>query len=270
MSNPIDDVRRELVGFELEAFSLLFHFWAEPANIKKRKADEWESKLIAFRRALIAGKSTGARRKLEPEIIQAEFACLKSAFEYVQSEKEKKPDIFKNEGGLAKLRIPYRINSGLNIFRPFPVPKSVLKEIWGAFINRTGDFDVVIHKMISKRFGISYKTIKNYIDDPEKIRIRLSINQQLLVSIFLDICSDSGNNGKWQQLRAKILCTLYRSKPECSVIFLCYLVQTAHRLKEKIFVGEYESEGIHELCCAVFPDIEKLAYKPFIRLMQPC
>lgn len=265
MSNPIDEVRQELVGYELEALSLLFHCWAEPANVEKRK-NEWGNKMPAFRKAIIAGKETGARKKLEPEIIRAEFACLKTAVEHMQSEREERPGLFSNERELAKLRIPHPINGSQGMFRPFPVPEDALRQIWAAFINRRNDFDVVVHRIISMRFGISLRTVKEYLRNPNKERFTLSINQQLLASVFLDICSDSGNDDKWQGLRAEILYALYMSEPECKLIFLCYLVQTAHRLKTKIFVGEYETKMIHYLCHAVCPDIKKLANSPFLRL----
>jgi len=73
MESPIDEVQQDLVAFELEALALLLHKWAEPEIVKKREKDEWKNKIIAFRKAVIAGKSTGSRRKLEPEIIRAEF-----------------------------------------------------------------------------------------------------------------------------------------------------------------------------------------------------
>lgn len=265
MSNPIEEVRQELVGFELEALSLLLHFWAEPVNVEKRK-NEWEDKITAYRKAIIAGKRTGTRRKLEPEIIQAEFACLKTAVEHVQSEREKKSGMFENERELAILQIPYRVDNVNKIFRPFPVPEGSLREIRNALINQSNDLNIVIYKIISKRFDVNQKTIKGYINSPDKERVKLSKNQQLLASIFLDICSDSGNNDKWQKLRAKILYVLCHSKPECKLIFLYYLVQTAHRLKKKIFVGEYESKMIHKLCNVVCPGVKKLTNQPFIRL----
>ena len=57
--NPIEEVRMDLVGLELEALSIMLHHWATLEGVVKRK-DEWKDKMPVFRKAVIAGRHTGA------------------------------------------------------------------------------------------------------------------------------------------------------------------------------------------------------------------
>jgi hypothetical protein len=264
-SNPIEEVRIDLVGLELEALSTMLHHWATPEIVVERK-DEWEDKIPAFRSAVIKQTGTGSRMKIEPEIIRAEFESLKVAIEYVQSEKQSGK--LKSSNDLITLRIPCLINGTFKMFRPFPVPIDNLKKVWSELLDRTVDYDVVVREIIHQRLGAGDRTIRESLKNPCDERFKLSEAQKLFVSIFLDICSDLESRNKWDGLKAKILYTLYYSEPQFKVILIYYLVQTAHRLEKKIFVGEYEPKLVNDLCEKVCPKIEKINYQPFIRLVS--
>ncbi len=267
VSNPTEEVRLDLVGLELEALSIMLHHWATPEGVVKRK-DEWGDKMPAFRKAVIAGRYTGARRKIEPEMIKAEFWCSKRAVEYVDSERKRNCEKLKTENDLKTLQIPYQVSESFTFPRPFPVPEQNLRQVWNAIINRNNNFDIVARKMLSSRFDIVDKTVKRYLNDNEIRDFKPSENQELLMGVFFDICSDFENKNKWDKFKAKILCALYYSKPRFRIMLIYYLVQTAHRLNKKIFVGEYEPKLVNDLCKKVCPKIEKINYQPFIRLVS--
>ena len=88
------------------------------------------------------------------------------------------------------------------------------------------------------------------------------------MSVFFDICSDFENKNKCEKLKAKILCALYFSKPQFKIMLIYYLVQTAHSLEKKMFVGEHKPKLVNDLCKKVCPKIEKINYQPFIRLVS--
>jgi hypothetical protein len=260
--------RQNLIGLELEALSILLHHWADPAIIEKREK-EWDSKIPDFRSGVASGVvDSGELYKIEVEFIHNEVFWVRQAIEWTQLHRP----VSDVEKWLAEVNVQcsYRTKTKryAKIHRPFPISKISLKEIAKVVSKKKKFVEPAIIRAAANRLGISEKTIKNALAGKRKKDSRalykLSNEQSLLVSLFLDVCSDSSDSIVLQNVRAKILKALYCSG--CSILFIFYLVQTAHRLNSKIFLRDFDFSEIDKLCSDMPLHKKMISYSPFTRL----
>lgn len=107
-------------------------------------------------------------------------------------------------------------------------------------------------QLTAARLGVSVGKVKGAekMDMPDNRRMKSSMEQKHLASIFLDLCSD--DSGEVRELRAEVLDALYQSR--YNLLGLEYLVQTAHSLDfGRIYCGKYDAGEVRRLCEAVRP-----------------
>ena len=255
-----------LAGLELEALSLLLHFWAEPDVVKKR-GDQLGKKLSMFRSAVITGVGKGKHEKHIPrELVYSEYRTICEALKNLRK-KAKKVNPTDYEQWLrieyVEHEVPYE-GQQLTFERPAPLcaenAGAVLKEL----LNGDKKLSELAHTIVGERLGCGDQKVKDAIEKKKKKRSSLSVAQRLLASAFLDICSMPEHTVRLDML-ALLLNTLFWT--ECSVLVIYYLVQRSHFVVGKrLSVCDHDFEDLEQFCEAVCPNRQPLGYEPFLRL----
>jgi len=258
-------LRSELIGFENEALSLLLHFWAEPLAVKRR-ARQWDKKLPKFRSAVIAGmKKRSHEIHIPHELIEPEYRHIYEMLKQLREEckGEEHTEI---EKGIVEecIQIPIRCDGQTYTFeRPIPLMGKNVHSTLRQLLKRSKKLSEISHGVVGKRLKCGPDKVRKATAKKLPKRFTTSRNQRLLISIFLDLCSVPKKDLRLDLL-ALILNTLFLTK--CHVLVIYYLLQNAHKMKTKLFVGEYSTEQVEELCLFLSPESQVSEFKPFIRL----
>lgn len=272
---PIDMIRPPLAPLEFEALSLLLGYWATTEPSKGRGL-KLANKLPIFRAAVISGMGQGVREKGVPaELATAEYRVILRAMQWVRKNQPTLRSPGKRVQWLRRARIPCGDLEGENeiIFeRPVPI---ATKAIACVSQDLTGNYrpSEIAREVTAKRLGCSAKKVKNAVRlgrSGFKVKsrncekpIEVSSAQALLISILFDLCS-SDDEGLPLELLAKILAVLFSTG--CHLLVIYYVIQRAHALTEKLYVGHYDLSEVERLCAAVCPEVRELNYRPFVRL----
>jgi len=248
----------------------LLHHWAIDNKTKTLRYKERGKKVPAFRKAVIGGKKEGSRHEVPPELVYIDYKTVFLAIKQIKDRQKKSnaqsnhiSSWIKNDCMHDTIELS---GKPIKIKRPFPVPKNIVSEVSEMIIKPKNNPSSIAYFVTGKRLGIAGDTVKKLIGKRANKRINSSPKQQHLVSIFLDHCSPC-DMPKIHDLRGMILDSLFHSKFDLLAIY--YLIQQVHRLKKPIFSGEYKNYicSVKKLCEAVYPQINKIKYRPFTRLL---
>ena len=262
------EINKKLAGFELEALSLLLHFWAEPKNIEKKEF-QLEAKIKKLRAAVIAGIGKGNHEAHIPrELAYHEYKTIKFALQWLKT-KCRKDGVDETLKNIEGIYIPHEVktrNGKYSMERSMPISLGDAPKIIKSLIGNSDDekISLLAHKIVAKRLGCSRQKIKDATLAKNEKRIELNSFQQFLVSVFIDLCSEQGDNMQTETL-AYILNVLFNLKTPILIIF--YLVQRMHTIVGKqLFIGEYDLEDLKTNCELVCENYESLSFEPFTRL----
>lgn len=255
----------DLIGFELEALSLLLRLWATPETVKRRSAN-WEDKIPKLRSAIIAGMGTGVHEmRLPRELVAAEYRNAHRAVKWLKKYcKAEECDARRLQRSLVAIRVPHEVE-GLRFERPAPIPHNCVKDICPKLAGKGSTPSEVSYWLVGQRLVAGTKKVKIAAAKATPKRHRLSETQQLLIGVFLDLCSSARSDQVYGVL-AKILNTLFRT--QCHILVVYYLLQKAHTVVGKeLFQGEYDLEKVRELCDMVCAERNLPEFQPFLRLI---
>lgn len=255
----IDDVKDELVGFELRALALLLWQWSQPTKVKDRKS-EWENKLPAFRGAVIAGGGSGSREKPPHELVLDDHQVVFEAIQLVESRigrGSRDPD----PSWLQEERLTFRFEqtgeTPVEFVRPFPGPwkhKCTKRNGWDGVreISWKRKPELVAREIVAARLGCSESKVRDVLkgERPGR-RYEASRAQQHLVSVLLDLCS-CDDERRWGSLRAEVLDALYASRFHLLGIY--YALQRGSELKMPIVMADHDEDEVKKLCRLVCPN----------------
>ena len=266
--NWTENVRQDLVRFELVTLSKLLSLWAKP-DVVRRRRDKWEDKLPYFRKGVMAGLRTGAKEAGPPsELVRGEYAVTMVAVEQLRGECPR----YRFAERLAWLRdrrVTYRIGNvagrEITFVRPCPVPERVARKLRRPKGEEDARYKVMEAKqldwsrsaealcrdIVEARLRISPDKIDTAVGRRRKRKPRIDASdaQELLASMFLDLCSDPQGPGRATML-AMVLDSLLLSRYH--ILMLTYLVQTAHSVtNDRLYLGEYDETQVRALCRAV-------------------
>jgi hypothetical protein len=258
----------ELIGFELEALSLLLHYWALPSVVKKRSAN-WKDKFPKFRSAVIAGMGKGFHEKLTPrELVFSEYKEIYESLKWLRKECENY-EVGELATRLAEIPILRELTynrKSLFVDRPIPIAIQDTDKFCGNFIGpKKKELSEIAYEIVGKRLQCSPKKVKDSTLEKNFKRAKVSKEQGLLISVFIDLCSLPEKDFRRDML-AKILNALFETK--CHVLILWYLLRKAHAIKakpdNKLFVGKHDFEKIEDLCRVITAGSSPLSYRPFL------
>jgi len=256
-------LNKKLISFELEALSLLLHYWAEPSAVKKRTAN-WPDKLPRFRSAVIAGMGRGTHEKRTPrELVDSEYKEIYQALKWLRTECEEY-EFDELTAQIVRIHIPCEMlgERGLS-FRPIPLMAKDVRKICRHLLERDKKLSEIAYEVVGKRLRCSAKKVKEAAAKKSFKRFQISKSQRLLISVFLDLCSLPEKELRFDLL-ARILNTLFLNK--CHLLIIYYLLQTAHTIETKLFFGDYNFDDVEVLCESICPKIKKFEFSPFTRL----
>jgi hypothetical protein len=263
----------ELIGFELEALSLLLHYWALPFVVKKRTAN-WKDKFPKFRSAVIAGMGKGFHEKLTPrELVFSEYKEIYESLKWLRKECEnyKMSELASRLAEIPIIRELTCNGKPFFIDRPIPVVIEDADKFCRKLLGRKKEkkeLSDIAYEIVGKRLQCSPKKVKDSTLEENFKRAKVNKEQGFLISAFIDICSLPEKDFRRDML-AKILNALFETK--CHVLILCYLLRKAHAIKTKpdnrLSVGEYKFEQVEDLCRAMTANSHPLSYRPFLRLI---
>lgn len=260
-----ENINMQLASLEMEALSLLLHFWSEPDNVEKRI-----EKIDAFRKAVIAGIGRSKSEKHVPrELAYSEYKSILYALRYLKK-KCKKDDPVEIQKNLQGILIPYEIN-GCEYEKPTPLCTSTVENDLKALLCGTEEVSRIAYRIVGVRLGCGAGQVKVSTFKSKIKRVQLSELQQLLISVFLDLCSEPKDKLRFDAL-VNILNWLFRL--ETHVLIIYYLIQRAHLVVgESLFTGEYDFNELQVLYDSVCGDSDtdefdaSLSYRPFMRLL---
>lgn len=259
-------VNKKLVGLELEALSLLLHFWAKPKVVEKRKK-QWDKKIVKFRKAVIADTGRGKHENHIPrELVHSEYKTILHALRWLKN-KCKKDDFRNVQAYLEGILVPYEVKKRKAFFkyeRPIPLCSNTAVANLKKLFSGTEDLSRVAHKVVGKRLGCSAQKVKDATWGKKGKRLKLTKLEQLLISVFLDLCSEPEDQVQISVLLG-ILNRLFAMKTSLLIIY--YLVQRAHSVVGKeLFIGKYDMEEFEKFCDSACGYSESFSYQPFLRL----
>lgn len=258
-----ENINMQLASLEMEALSLLLHFWSEPDNVEKRI-----EKIDAFRDAVIAGIGKNKSEGHVPrELANSEYKSISYALRWLKN-KCKNDDPVEIQKRLPGILIPYKID-GHEYERPVPLYCSTVGNDLESLLGGTEQLSRIAYRIVGMRLGCGDGQVKGSTFKNKIKRVPLSELQQLLISVFLDLCSEPKDKLRFDAL-VSILNWLFRLKTHVLIIY--YLIQRAHLVVgESLFTGEYDFNELQVLYDSICDDSDydaSLSYRPFMRLLQ--
>lgn len=262
-------VSQKLIGLELETLSLLLHYWAMPESVKRRQAN-WKDKLPKFRSAVIAGMGQGSSERSTPhELVNSEYRIIHKSIKLLKSNHKGKIDAFALASSIKKIRIPFEFEKDRRkcIFeRPIPILKENITTFTNALLGKGTTPSTLAYTITGKRLRCSIGKVKEAASAKAFKRTKLTEEQGLLASVFLDLCS-LPEKVLPMDILTKILYVLFCSG--CHLLVIFYLLKNAHSIEQKLFIGDYDYDKVEMLCDFVNSDKNKiLEYQPFLRLLS--
>ncbi|MHA2064213.1 MAG: hypothetical protein ACXABY_07515 [Candidatus Thorarchaeota archaeon] len=267
------NMKSRLMGFEYEALSLLLHFWATK-NSHRNRSKKWPIKLSKLRQAVIAGTRKGMHEKRIPrELVFVEYNNTMEALRQLKQQLHSYDYFLETigSGAINLIKIRYKATYKGEIVeftRPVPVPQKGAVRTVKMFLAGSKQKSETAHDIVGKRLRCSTSKVEDNVLSGLPKRHHPQAFQQVLVGIFLDLCSLGPRVGD-MPLLAKILKVLFSTK--CHLLMIEYLIQNAHRVEQKLFTGEYDTYALCETCDNILrqaKDEDKICFEPFTRLVR--